>query len=354
MKILRKLLYPVSLLYGLIIWVRNKLYYYGFLKSISFDLPIVSVGNLEVGGSGKTPATEFLINFLRNDFTLSTLSRGYGRTSKGFRWVNINDNASLCGDEPLQLKINYPSVGVAVCEDRVKGIQQIENDYNLIILDDAYQHRALKPGLSILLFDYNKLNDSKIMLPTGNYRESFNGRKRADIIIITKSPKSLGELERSSIIKSLNPFKHQMVLFSSIAYAEELNPVFKEENPISVDNISKETTVLLLTGIAKPEPLLEKIGEKTSLIIHHNYPDHHRFSQKNILKLVNDFKNIQSINKIIITTQKDAMRIKDGFEIELKELPIYYWRIKMSFTQQDQLIFEEKIVQYVNKYKRIS
>jgi tetraacyldisaccharide 4'-kinase len=350
----RKLLFPFSLLYGVIILIRNKLYEQGILKSTSFNFPIISVGNLEVGGSGKTPATEYLINFLKDDFNLATLSRGYGRTSKGFRWVNITDNASLSGDEPLQLKKNYPSVGVAVCENRVKGIQQIKDNFNLVILDDAFQHRAVKPGFSILLFDYNRLGDTKMMLPTGNYRESFDGRKRADIIIVTKSPLNLNELERGSIIKSLKPFKHQSVLFSSIAYADELHPIFNESNTISITNVTPETDVLLLTGIAKPELLLAKIREKTSLINHHHYPDHHRFSQKNILKLVNDFKKIKSVNKIIITTQKDAMRIKDGFESELNGLPIYYWKIKMSFTHQDQLIFEEKIEHYVSKYKRIS
>ena len=353
MLIIRKLLFPVSLIYGLVILLRNKLYDCGFLKSISFDIPIISVGNLEVGGSGKTPATEYLINLLSQDFKLATLSRGYGRSTKGFRWVNTFDNASLCGDEPLQIKKNHPTVGVAVCEDRVKGIMKIKEDYDLVVLDDAYQHRALKPGLSILLFDYNKLSDSKMMLPTGNYRESFRGRNRADIIIVTKSPLNLAEPDRFSIIKSLKPFKHQTVLFSSIAYADELHAVYDEANTLSINKITPETSVLLLTGIAKPEPLLAKIGEKTTLINHHHYPDHHRFCQKNILKLVNDFKMMKMANKVIITTQKDAMRLKDGFKTELNGLPLYYWRIKMSFIGRDQLIFEEKISQYVSKYKRV-
>ena len=353
MQIIRKLLFPISLLYGMVIWGRNKLYDFGFLKSTSFDIPIISVGNLEVGGSGKTPATEYLINLLGPSNKLATLSRGYGRTTKGFRWVNTIDNANLCGDEPLQIKQNHPTIGVVVCEDRVKGIQQIKDNYNLIVLDDAYQHRALKPGLSILLFDYNRLSDTKTMLPTGNYRESFKGRNRADIIIVTKSPLNLAEPDRFSIIKSLKPFKHQTVLFSSIAYADELHAVYDEANILSINKITPETSVLLLTGIAKPEPLLAKIGEKTTLINHHHYPDHHRFCQKNILKLVNDFKMMKMANKVIITTQKDAMRLKDGFKTELNGLPLYYWRIKMSFIGRDQLIFEEKISQYVSKYKRV-
>lgn len=353
MQIIRKLLFPISLLYGLVISVRNKLYDFGFFKSTSFDLPIISVGNLEVGGSGKTPATEYLINLLSPSNKLATLSRGYGRTTKGFRWVNTIDNASLCGDEPLQLKYNHPTIGVAVCEDRVKGIQQIKDDYNLIILDDAYQHRALKPGLSILLFDYNKLSDTKMMLPTGNYRESFNGINRADMIIVTKSPVNLNEAERLSISQSLKPFEHQTVLFSSIKYADELHSLSNEAKTISIDKITPETSVLLITGIAKPEPLQAKIGEKTALINHYHYPDHHRFSQKNILKLVNDFERIESANKIIITTQKDAMRLKDGFETYLNGLPIYYWKIQMSLNDHDQIIFEEKIVAYVNKNKRV-
>lgn len=351
MQIIRYLLFPFSLLYGFITWVRNKLYDFGILKSHTFDIPVLSVGNLEVGGSGKTPATEYLVKLLEPKFSLATLSRGYGRITSGFRWVDASDNASLCGDEPLQIILNYPNVGVAVCEDRVRGVNLIKDTHDLVILDDAYQHRAIKPGLSILLFDFNRLNHPRFILPTGNYREFFGGRKRADILVVTKCPTTLLATEKKLIIKKLKPYSHQKVIFSFIAYADDLKPLTKGIDKISASSISQKTAVLLLTGIAKPQPLLDKIREKTPNITHHNYPDHHNFTSKNILKLVNNFKAIKAEHKIIITTQKDAIRLKDAaFEQQLNNLPIYYWQIGMAFADDDRLTFEETVANYVNKY----
>ncbi|TAH00915.1 MAG: tetraacyldisaccharide 4'-kinase [Sphingobacteriales bacterium] len=351
MQIIRYILFPFSLLYGFITWVRNKLYDFGILKSHTFDIPVLSVGNLEVGGSGKTPATEYLVKLLEPKFSLATLSRGYGRITSGFRWVDASDNASLCGDEPLQIILNYPNIGVAVCEDRVRGVNRIKDTHDLVILDDAYQHRGIKPGLSILLFDFNRLNHPQFILPTGNYREFFGGRKRADILVVTKCPTTLTDANKQLIIKKLKPFNHQKVIFSFIAYADDLQPLTKGIDIILASNITQKTAVLLLTGIAKPQPLLDKIREKTQNITHHNYPDHHNFTSKNILKLVNNFKAIKAEHKIIITTQKDAIRLKDAtFEQQLNNLPIYYWQIGMAFADDDRLTFEETVANYVNKY----
>lgn len=351
MQIIRFLLFPISFIYGFIVWVRNKMYDFGMLKSYSFDIPVLSVGNLEVGGSGKTPATEYLVKLLEPKFSVATLSRGYGRLTSGFRWVDVSDNASLCGDEPLQIKLNHPNIGVAVCEGRVKGVNRIKDTHDLVILDDAYQHRAIKPGLSILLFDFNRLNHNRVMLPTGNYREFFSGRKRADILVVTKCPTTLTDSEKQLIVKKLKPFNHQKFIFSYIAYADDLQPVIHGIKKISISTISPKTAVLLLTGIAKSQPLLDKIKEKTQNITHHNYPDHHNFSSKNILKLVNNFKALKAQHKIIITTQKDAIRLKDAaFEQHLNNLPIYYWQIGMAFADNDKLTFEKTVANYVNKY----
>lgn len=351
MQIIRYILLPFSFIYGFIIWFRNKLYDFGVLKSHSFDIPVIAIGNLEVGGSGKTPATQYLVNFLQNKHSLATLSRGYGRITSGFRWVDVSDNASLCGDEPLQIKLNYPNIGVAVCEDRVKGINRIKDTHDLVILDDAYQHRAITPGLSILLFDFNRLNFPRFLLPTGNYREFFSGRKRADLLIVTKCPTTLNETQKLLITKKIKPFAHQKVIFSFIAYADYLQPVINGLPKISATSISAKTAVLLLTGIAKPQPLFDKISEKTQNITHHNYPDHHTFTSKNILKLVNDFKAIKDDHKIVITTQKDAIRLMDvSLEKYLNQLPIYYWQISMAFGTNDELILEKTVTNYVGKY----
>ena len=351
MQIFRYILFPFAIIYGFVVWFRNKLYNFGIFKSHTFDIPVISVGNLEVGGSGKTPATEYLVKLLESKFSLATLSRGYGRITSGFRWVDAADNANLCGDEPLQIKLNYPNVGVAVCEDRVKGANRIKDTHNLIILDDAYQHRAIKPGLSILLFDFNRLNHSRFMLPTGNYREFFSGRKRADILVVTKCPVILNDFDKQLIIKKLKPFNHQKVIFSFIAYADDLQPLTKGIDKILASGITQKTAVLLLTGIAKPQLLIDKIKEKTTNITHHNYPDHHNFTSKNILKLVNNFKALNAEHKVIITTQKDAIRLMDAsFEQHLYNLPIFYWQINMAFSPNDKLILHKIVTDYVGKY----
>ncbi|WP_026063363.1 tetraacyldisaccharide 4'-kinase [Pedobacter arcticus] len=342
----RKLLLPFSLLYGIVIFLRNKLYDWGLFKSRSFEIPIISVGNLEVGGSGKTPMVEYLIQLLKNNFKLSTLSRGYGRQTKGFRWVKPNQDATLTGDEPLQISRKFPEISVAVCENRVFGIQQIEKDHQLILMDDAYQHRAVKPGLSILLFDYHQIKKPRLLLPAGNYREAFSGRKRADILIVTKCPQTLAASAQEELEQVISPHQHQSLFFSSIKYAEELQSILNH-TLIPTKSIHKDCTVLLLTGIAKPEPLLNEVKKLTKNIVHHSYPDHHQFSEKNMLKLVADFKNIKSDNKVIITTEKDAVRLKtDKFAPILNSLAIYQWQIEVDFLNDTKNEFNTLIKEY--------
>ncbi len=344
--IFRKLLLPFSLLYGIVIFVRNKFYDWGVFKSNSFDTPIISVGNLEVGGSGKTPMVEYLIRLLKTDFKIATLSRGYGRETKGFRSVNPTDDASQSGDEPLQISQKFPDISVTVCENRTLGIQQIQDQHQLILMDDAYQHRAVKPGLSILLFDYHQIKKNRFLLPAGNYREFFNGRKRANTLIITKCPATLSTSEEKELEQIVSPYTHQTLFFSTIKYAEELSTVFSA-NKISAQNIEKEWTVLLLTGIAKPQTLLNQIENHTTNIIHHSYPDHHQFSQKNMLKLVADFEALKSDKKIIITTEKDAVRLKtDKFALLINSLPIYQWSIEVDFLNNTEQKFNSLIKKY--------
>ncbi len=346
MKIFRLLLYPFSLLYGIIIFFRNKLYDWNIFKSTSFDIPIISVGNLEVGGSGKTPMVEYLILLLKNDFNLSTLSRGYGRSTKGFRWVKPDDDAIETGDEPLQIVKKFNDINVAVCEDRVFGINKIKQINNLILMDDAYQHRAVTPGLSILLFDYHQIQKPKLLLPAGNYREGFSARKRANIFIVTKCPPKLSSAERQKIKELIKPFKHQKLYFSFIDYDQQLQRIATSDI-LNINQLTANTTVLLLTGIAKPEPLIKEIQKYTTKIIHHAYADHHVFTKKNMLKLATDFNELKTNKKIILTTEKDAVRLSTKqLENLLKNLPIYKWSIKVDFINNQQEEFNKTIKNY--------
>ncbi|WP_353133308.1 tetraacyldisaccharide 4'-kinase [Pseudopedobacter sp.] len=351
MNYLRLILLPFSVIYGLVVWFRNRLYDWGLFPSQSFNLPIISVGNLEVGGSGKTPLTEYLVILLAK-YRIATLSRGYGRKTKGFRWVSQTDDSTLSGDEPLQIKNKFPGIDVAVCEDRVAGVKQLQANHQVVILDDAYQHRAIKPGFNILVFNYHHLKRPRFLLPAGNYRDWFLERKRADILLISKCPDGLNLGERDAIVRKMKPFSYQKVVFSAIRYAGNLSHIVsKEVRPIHI--INRETSVLLITGIANPMPLVKEIQKYTKKITHHFYPDHHLFSTKNMLKLVSDFENLQGENKIIITTEKDAVRlnIKEN-QKHIYSLPVYQWPIEIAFLDNDQSVFDQEILNYVISNQR--
>lgn len=249
---LRWLLFPFSLLYGLVVVIRNWCFNAGILKSREFDLPVIAVGNLDVGGAGKSPMTEYLIRLLKGNYKLATLSRGYGRKTKGFLLADAPAQAWDIGDEPAQFKNKFPNVTIAVAEKRVEGIEQLQSSHDLIILDDAYQHRAVKPGFSILLFDYNRIREPRLLLPAGNLREPFAGRKRADIIVISKCPAALERKDQFELQKRVKPFPNQAVFFTSISYLP-----LQDINGQATDSVIDDTTtVFLLTGIANASPFL--------------------------------------------------------------------------------------------------
>ena len=378
MKYLRWLLFPFSLLYGLVVVIRNWCYDAGIFKSYTANVPVISVGNLDVGGAGKSPMTEYLIRLFKNDHKLATLSRGYGRSTKGYvvfklkvksqkskvdgkfkvesekvkviedlQPTTYNSQLTLAakiGDEPAQFAQKFPDITVAVCEARVEGIRQLQIDYDLIILDDAYQHRAVKPGLSILLFDFNRVKEPHLLLPAGNLREPFIGRKRADVIIISKCPEQLGEDEQAEIIKRIKPFANQQVFFTAIAY----QPLQTMEGKPADVLIKGDTTIFLLTGIANAKPLVQHLERSTSHIVHHNYPDHHRFSLKNITKLADEFSACESKNKLIITTEKDAQRLVEHELLPVvKTLPILVLPIGINFLSNTQQQFNQFVINYV-------
>jgi len=352
MKYLRWLLFPFSLIYGLVVIIRNWCYDAGLYKSYKFTKPVISVGNLDVGGAGKSPMTEYLIRLLKDDFKLATLSRGYGRKTKGYI---VAENPSLTtaehlGDEPSQFKHKFPDVTVAVCEKRVQGIKKLISHHDVILMDDAYQHRAVEPGLSILLFDYNRLNEPHLLLPAGNLREPFSGRWRAQAIVISKCPLTLNDDEKIAAVQRVKPMQYQSLFFTSIAY---LLPQAQNGDPANV-SIDADTTVFLLTGIANAGPLLQYIGGITPHVIHHNYPDHHQFTLKNIAKLADEFAAYPAQKKMIITTEKDAQRLDDSWfqspQSVAYELPVFVIPIKVEFLNGTGLQFDQLITDYVREH----
>ncbi len=365
LKYLRWLLFPFSLLYGLVVMLRNWFYDAGLFKSKKFELPVICVGNLDVGGAGKSPMTEYLVRLLKPDYKLATLSRGYGRRTKGF-WVANNEvnpvkittatateftvttnTAAQIGDEPAQFAQKFPDVTVAVCEKRVEGIERLQINHDLIILDDAYQHRAVEPGFSILLFDYNRINEPNLLLPAGNLREPFVGRYRADVFVISKCPPDLSSIEQQIFIARLKPLSYQQVFFTSISYL----PLQRLSGGAELPMPSQNTMVFLITGIANAKPLLQYLGKHTSHIVHHNYADHHQFSLKNIAKLAQEFNNCTAAQKVIITTEKDAQRLSTPELLPLvNTLPVMVLPIGISFLNGGEAQFNKTIFNYVRQY----
>ncbi len=275
-KYLRLLLLPFSIVYGLIILIRNKLYDWGVFKSTVFDLPVISIGNLVVGGSGKTPLTEYLVRLLEGN-KIAILSRGYGRKTKGFIIADHLATAETIGDEPMQYYKKFKNITVAVCEDRVKGINQLKASHDIILLDDAYQHRAVKPGFSILLFEYEKLKHWQFLLPAGNLREQFANYDRANAVLITKTPLPLNMMDQIEVRRKIDTRIDQRVSFSGIKYGELVHLITKE-----VKTEIEGETIFLLTGIANPKPLANYLTQFSSDIQSFEYADHYKFSTENM------------------------------------------------------------------------
>jgi tetraacyldisaccharide 4'-kinase len=334
MILLRKLLFPFAMIYWLVTSIRNYLYDCGFLKSYAFEIPIIAVGNLSVGGTGKTPMIEYLIRLLSENYNVATLSRGYKRQSTGFILADANTDAQTLGDEPFQMHQKFPDVQVAVDADRKNGIEQLlaqSKKPEVILLDDAFQHRKVKAGFYILLTAYDDLFTDDWMLPSGNLRESRSGAARADMIIVTKCPKTIDEIALTEIRKKLK--YNKSVFFTAIAYDES---VYSADTIKKVSEI-KNTPKLLLAGIAKPKPFFEYLQHENDVVL--EYPDHHDFSESDIQTIKK-----QAENKLIVTTEKDYVRLKN--HIPSKQL--YYLPIKTSFVANSKN-FNQTILDYVEK-----
>lgn len=332
MKLIRNLAFPFVPVYYAVTSLRNALYDLGLKKSTAYTFPVICVGNLSAGGTGKTPMIEYLIDLLKGDYKIATLSRGYKRKTKGFQLANEFSSAESLGDEPFQFYNKFKKdILVAVDADRTNGIEQLrelDNPPDVILLDDAFQHRRVKAGFNILLTTFSKPYFKDIVLPTGNLRESRKGAKRANMIIVTKCPDSLSEAEKSKFIKAINPEKDQNVFFSSIEYSNE---IFSEESNKSIDTVNNFT---LVTGIANANPFVDFLNKKDLKFEHLNYKDHHNFSQKDVIELE---KKV-----LIITTEKDFMRLKQYQSLKDK---LFYLPIKVIID--DEVAVNKRIKKFV-------
>ncbi|TDS14895.1 tetraacyldisaccharide 4'-kinase [Sphingobacterium paludis] len=332
--LIRWLLFPFSLLYASVVWLRNRLYDLHVLKSTSFQIPVVVIGNLAVGGTGKSPMVEYVLRTLKSSSDVAVLSRGYGRKTKGFRDVRIDDEAFQSGDEPLQIKRKFPEITVAVCENRVQGIQQLLPHCKAVLLDDAYQHRALKPSFSILLFDYQSLLQPMLPLPTGNFRDVLRETARAHCIVVTKCPEILDATVKSAITAKLGRHSQAPLFFSKIAY----QAIQHSTGHSTAAPPLAETTALLVTGIAKPEPLRQYLELKLKHLEHLRYGDHHPFTAADLVDIAQQFHTLQGEHKIIICTEKDLQRLPAPF---LAQYPVYFVPIQQQIMFGDAPVFDQ-------------
>lgn len=347
LKSFRYLLLPITWLYGSIIWLRNKLYDRDILKSVSFNFPIICVGNLATGGTGKTPMTEYLIRLLKNDFETATLSRGYKRKTVGFAIANEHTTALEIGDEPMQFHQKFPDITVAVGEERIVAIPQLLHEKpatQVIILDDAFQHRQVKAGLNIILTDYSNLYTRDFILPAGDLRDVRSSSHRADIIIVTKCKADLSEAEKKSLIKEIGPSEAQAVYFTSIVYGKPYHLFTKE--PI---DIKPDDDILLICGIANPRPLKEHLTKHADSYDMIRYADHHIFHSDDLQDIRQHYKKMKGDNKLVLTTEKDAVRL-EKFEQELKDFPIYVVPIEHRFLFDEADHFNNYIFTFVKNF----
>lgn len=354
LKSFRILLFPLSLIYGLIVVIRNYLFDKNIFKSVSFNLPIIGVGNLSVGGTGKSPMVEYLITLLDSKYTVATLSRGYKRKTRGYALAHAETTALEIGDEPMQFHRKFPKVAVAVGEERIVAIPQLLHDRpetNVIILDDAFQHRWIRPGFNILLTEWSNLFTRDFFLPTGDLRDQRSSYKRADVIVVTKCPAEISEEEMNKILKEINPLPKQHVFFTTIQYQEPYHIITKNTRAISADD-----EVLLVCGIANPAALKKYLVKQAKTYDQLSFSDHHIFTIDDLNEIRKKFNDIQAERKIIITTEKDAVRLMkfDGALIgmDVYVLPVQHKFLQARGTQFDDIVntFIETF-QETNKYE---
>jgi len=354
---INKWLIPFSWPYGMAVGLRNWLFDVGVLKSKAYSIPVISVGNITVGGSGKTPHVEYLVKLLQKKTKVAVLSRGYKRKTSGYVLADDNSTVADIGDEPFQVKQKFPGIYVAVDANRRRGIERIHgdaetSDTDVILLDDAYQHRYVKPGINILLVDYHRLVIYDRLLPAGRLREPQSEMKRADIIIVTKCPSEMKPMEYRVLRNAIAPKPYQELFYTTIKY-ECLHPVFGGADK-GLDTLQGDISVLLLTGIATPEQMMNDIKQYTENITQLTFRDHHNFKKKDVEAINAAYRQLEG-KKIIITTEKDAVRLKaaEGLDDEVMKA-LHTLPIHVEFMLEQQGEFDNKILSYVKKNSRNS
>jgi tetraacyldisaccharide 4'-kinase len=346
-ELLKFLLWPFALIYGLINTVRNYCYDKKLFKSTGFHHPLISIGNLTVGGTGKTPHIEYLVRMLQHRFSMATLSRGYGRKTAGFLEVNINNNAEEVGDEPLQFRRKFPLLRVFVGENRLMAIPEILQRYpenQCILLDDAFQHRAVKPGLSILLTEYHKPYTRDWLLPAGSLREPARGYHRADIIIVTKCPEQMPLSECAAWEKELRPMSYQHLYYSTFSYGA----IYHMTDAGKSLSLEKDMDVLVLSAIADPAMMISYLEPQVRNVFVRRFRDHHYFDRFDLESVKESFQNMENPKKALITTEKDATRLALHLPWILAQgIDIYILPVAVKFLHQQESKFEQDIIQYL-------
>ena len=378
----RYLLFPLAWIYGIIVWFRNLFFNIELLPSENFDIPIISVGNITVGGTGKTPHIEYLIRLLQKEYQLAVLSRGYKRKSKGYLQANEESRLEDIGDEPLQMKKKFADLVVAVDENRRRGIHNLMDKatkpfIDIVLLDDAFQHRYVEPNISILLIDYNRMLHEDFLMPVGNLREPARQMKRADVVIISKCPANLKPIEIRVLTNNIRLHPHQTLFYTTMLYRNlkplltSCAPIEKQvphedntedtenmeldinSNGLTMDKIKNDKRpVIVLTGIASPDSLIDYVREYCPEAQTMIYPDHHEFSKKDARKISQAFEKIKDEGGVIISTEKDAMRIQNNSFMEALMHHIYYPMLEVHFLEGEGAVFDQKILDYVRINKR--
>ena len=348
---MRILLLPIALLYHIVLSIRHKLYDWHILKSKRFEKPVICVGNLNLGGTGKTPHTEYLIRLLKNDYRVATLSRGYGRRTKGFKLAGTSSTYNDLGDEPLLYFKKYPGIQVAVDEDRVDGVTHLlwEQGVNVVLLDDAFQHRSICAGLNILLTEYQRLYMDDYLFPAGTLRDVRSAAKRADIIVISKAPKDLSEQEKQQITDKLNTSENQKVFFSYLEHAalQPLNEAAKAFSPEEADG------AFAFCGIGNPKPFVEELKKRYHAVDFLPFGDHHDYKENDMKAVLDWYEKLDGEKKIIVTTEKDAARLTNSpYLCQFETAPLFVLPVSVRFHEEEK--FNEEILKYVreNSYDR--
>ncbi len=338
------LLIPSSFIYGSIIAIRNLLFDYGIFKAVSHNIPIICIGNLSVGGTGKTPHTQYIINLLKPDYKVAILSRGYGRKTSNLQIVESTSKPSKVGDEPLQLKLNNPDCIVVVEKNRNNGVKKILKNFpkaEVILLDDGYQHRWIKAGFNILITPYASPYYKDSLMPVGNLRESNKGAERANAIVFSKTPENINPTIKKGMLKRLHLFTHQKAYFSHINYC-----IWRCISTNKEFTSDQKYSITLVSGIANPKPLVKQLENKGHTISQITFKDHHSYTANDAQKILAKYNADESAKKLILTTEKDATKLR-GLLAHFEDANIYYIPIDIAFSEQE--IFDRQILNYVAK-----